>query len=171
MLLAVIAAVLSGVAIGALLMWWGGRRETPEPVAARRLTPVAPELKHAKLNTRGNRPVDEVTRSEITRLLESGRKMEATRLLHASTDMSLLQAKARVEEWSEAVERRLIERAYADASNLDHAEVDSDLADDLRRLLAFRWGRWRALKLLRRRTTMRLVDAWDYLSSLRGTPV
>jgi ribosomal protein L7/L12 len=170
MLLGVVAAVLLGVGLGALLMRWVGRREAPEPMAARRLTSVAPEVRAAPLHTRGNRPVDEVTRAEITRLLQGGRKMEAIRLLHASTDMSLLQAKARVEEWSEAIARRLIKQAYEDASDLDHAEVDEVLAEDLREILQYRGGRWRALRLLRRRTTMRLVDAWDYLESIRRVP-
>ncbi|KAA1418094.1 hypothetical protein FE697_019780 [Mumia zhuanghuii] len=170
MLVAVIAAVLSGVAIGALLMWWTGRRETPEPLAARQLAPVAPEVRQATLWTQGNRPVDLATRSEISRLVEGGRKMEAIRLLHASTNLSLLAARSKVDEWSVAIERRLIQRAYEDASELDHAEVDETLAADLQEIAQFRWGRWRALKLLRRRTTMRLVDAWDYAANLGRPP-
>ncbi|MFD1827226.1 MULTISPECIES: hypothetical protein [Mumia] len=169
MLLAAFAALLCGIALGGVLVWWSSRREPPEPVTGRRLTPIAPELKQAQLDTRGNRPVDDVTRSEITRLLQTGRKMEAIRLLHASTDMSLLQAKARVEEWSDAVERRLIAQAYADARDLAHDEIDEALADDLRELLGLRLGRWRALKLLRRRTTMRLADAFDYIDTIRRT--
>jgi hypothetical protein len=38
-------------------------------------------------------------------------------------------------------------------------------------MLGFRFGRWRALKLLRRRTTMRLMDAFDYIDGLRRTGV
>ncbi|WP_370615061.1 hypothetical protein [Mumia sp. Pv 4-285] len=170
MLVAVVAAVLSGIAIGALLMWWTGRREPPEPIAARHLTPIAPEVRQATLWTQGNRPVDQVTRAEISRLLESGRKMEAIRLLHGSTNLSLLAARSRVDEWSVLIERRLIQQAYDDASDLDHAEVDETLAGDLREIAQFRWGRWRALKLLRRRTTMRLVDAWDYVETLHRRP-
>ncbi|TNC33690.1 hypothetical protein [Mumia zhuanghuii] len=171
MVVAAFTALVCGIGIGAVVVWWASRRDPPEPVTGRVLIPVAPELAEAQLHTLGNRPLDNVTRSEITRLLQTGRKMEAVRLLHGSTDMSLLQAKARIEEWSDAVERRLIAQAYADAADLDHAEVDEVLAEDLRAMLGFRFGRWRALKLLRRRTTMRLMDAFDYIDSLRRTGV
>lgn len=167
MLLAALAALLCGIAIGSVVVWWASRREPPEPVTGRLLIPVAPELEKAHLQTRGNRPLDNVTRSEITRLLQTGRRMEAVRLLHASTDLSLLQAKARIEEWADAVEQRMIAQAYADAANLEHDEVDEALADELREMLQRRFGRVRALKLLRRRTTMRLADAYDYLDMLR----
>lgn len=168
MLLAAFAALLCGIAIGSVVVWWASRRDPPEPVTGRLLIPVAPELEKAHLQTHGNRPLDNVTRSEITRLLQTGRRMEAVRLLHASTDLSLLQAKARIEEWADAVEQRMVAQAYADAAaNVEHHEIDEALADELREMLQRRFGRIRALKLLRRRTTMRLADAFEYVDTSR----
>ncbi|WP_100415390.1 hypothetical protein [Mumia flava] len=169
MVTAVVVALVAGIALGALLVWFSSRAaaRVPEATIGRRLPAVAPGLRAGSVITSENTVVDEVTLAEMTRLLTEGKRLEATRLLHVRTGLTLLAAKSQVAEWETVLGvERATERAHAALRPLDHPEVSDAIAEQVRELLG-RGKTFKAMKLLRSRTTMRLTTAAHYIDTVR----